>query len=116
MRTEAATALPDTCSVSRLTRTPDGRGGYTDAWNAIATGVACRISPNTRLAALPEQQGRPGQLGAYAPWRVKLPANQDVTVRDRIVSASFLHPLEVTAVSGPRSWEITRDVFAVEAS
>jgi len=99
----------------RLTRTADGRGGYTDTWAAIATNVPCRVSPSNRLQALAEQAGRPGQVGAWAPWHVKLPASQDVTVRDRIVAAGHPVTLEVSAVDGPRSWEITRNAYAVEA-
>ena len=116
MRTEAATTLPDTCAISRRTRTPDGRGGYTDSWAAIATNVPCRITPNTAPAGGEEQAGRPGQVGAWAPWKIRLASGQDVTVRDRIVVAAFTYPLEVTAVSSGQSWELLRTCYAVEAT
>lgn len=39
-----ANLLIHRCTVSRITR-PEARGGWTESWASVATGVHCRIQP-----------------------------------------------------------------------
>lgn len=45
MRDAIADLLPDRANILSVTRTPDGQGGFTEAWGTVTAGVACRIDP-----------------------------------------------------------------------
>jgi head-tail adaptor len=109
MRTALEASLPDTATISRLTRTADGAGGYTEAWATTGSAVACRVSPTGSQAA--ERQVA-AKLAAVAPWTVTLPAETDVTTSDRILTGG--RTLQVEAVMAPRSWEVSRRVMCQE--
>lgn len=45
MRSDLATAWPDTATISRITHTSDGAGGTTTVWTDDAATVLCRLAP-----------------------------------------------------------------------
>lgn len=106
MRATANAAMPDTAAISRVTRTSDGAGGYTEAWTTIAT-VACRIASTGGAEA-----DVAAKLTATTTATVTLPALTDVAPADRLVVGS--RTFEVLAVLSARSWEIARRILAVE--
>ena len=108
MRATLDASLPDTCTVYRLTRTSDGAGGYTEAWNATGSAVACRISP----VSSGYEREVAGKLAAVAAWVVTLPQGTDVTAQDKVVAGS--RTFQVLAVLAVRSWEISRRVIVQE--
>lgn len=108
MKTTLNASLPDTATVYRLTRTSDSAGGYTEAWAAVGSAVACRISP----AGTGAERQVAAKLAAVAPWVITLPAGTDVTAKDKVVSGS--RTFHVLAILAARSWEISRRVMGEE--
>lgn len=108
LRSLSNSALPDTCSISRLTETSTG-DGTTQSWSNVATGVACRVSPLASGAN--EAIGADQSMTAVSQWTVWVAAGTDVTVRDRIVVGS--RTFEVTRV-GARSYEVIRECLCRE--
>lgn len=108
MKATLDASLPDTATVYRVTRTSDGAGGYTDAWTAMGSAVACRISPVGRGVELAVAN----RLEAAAPWGLTLPAATDVTTKDQLRTSA--RTFEVIAVLAVRSWEISRRVICEE--
>lgn len=82
MRTHLTATLPDTCEIDYVTRTADGVGGYTEAWTARGTAIACRLSPANqgREAQITGAQVREAQV-----WVLSVAYDQTVTVQDRVV-------------------------------
>ena len=77
---EAITAsLPDSCTVRRVTRTPDGAGGCSETESTVAE-TRCRAAPAGQNEA---EIG--ARLGVAALWALTLPAGTDIREADRIV-------------------------------
>lgn len=110
MKATLDASLPDTATVYRLTRTSDGAGGYTEAWTATGSAVACRISP----AGTGAEREVAARLAAVAPWVLTLPAATDVTAKDKMVAGG--RTFQVLAVLAARSWEISRRVICQEVT
>src|SRR6185369_676579 len=82
LRAVAEQFLPDTATVRRATAT-SGSGGVSNAWSNYLTGVPCRVSPLANQAN--EALGGNAGTTAVSSWVVTVPAETDVTVKDRIV-------------------------------
>jgi hypothetical protein len=101
-------SLPDTATVYRVARTSDDAGGYTDAWAAAGSAVACRISPVSSGRELAVA----AKLTSVSPWVLTLPAGTNVTTADQLRTST--RTFEVLAPLAPRSWEISRRVICEE--
>lgn len=110
MRDVAARALPGLATVQRLTRVPDGGGGFTEQWTDLAVNVPCRIAP----VGGGETGTRGGRIADETTHVATFPAGQDVTEADRIVINGTTY--EATLVRERGGWEITRRVEVMEAS
>lgn len=108
MQLAAEAALPDLAQVQRVTRTPDGSGGFSTTWATVVT-AACALAP---ADARPPETETAARLATTAAWTITLPAGTDVRAADRIVSGG--RTFELTAPAAPRSWELTRRVSATE--
>jgi len=107
MRTTLNSSLPDTAQIKRKTLTSDNAGGYTEAWNTVAT-VACRVSPTGQL---PQERVIAERLTATSIWTLTLPALTDVRAEDRIAVGA--RTFEVVGVLA-RSDELCRRMVCVE--
>ncbi len=88
---------PDTCTIQRATETATS-GGVTQSWATLASGVTCRVSRIGQGAT--EGLGANGATQAVGQRRIKLPAGQDVTVKDRIVSGGVTYEVvDVQSIS-----------------
>lgn len=74
--------LPEVCDVLRATLTPDGRGGYTQAWSTIAT-VPARLSPDPGITHGFEGE-RADEVALAKRWLITVPVGTDVTSSDRL--------------------------------
>ena len=72
--------MPDTVYIQRLTRLSDGAGGWTEAWQTIAT-TKGRITPNQRQAGEVVQGGA---VTAYGEYIVTLPHDTELQQDDRL--------------------------------
>lgn len=106
MRTTLNRTLPDTATIKRDTQVSDGAGGYT-VTTATSDPVACRVAPSNG-----REQTIAGRLDAVGTWTITLPANTDVTSKDRIAVGS--RTFEVVLPLRPRSWELSRRVVGEE--
>lgn len=100
--------LPDVCVIQRATETTTG-DGTSVTWADFATGVACRVSPIESGAN--EQVGGGGAIAAINQWVIRVPALQDVTVKDRVAFGS--RSFEIVRVDA-RSFETVRDLICRE--
>lgn len=108
MQSTVNLSLPDSATISRVTLTTTSLGGSSEVWATVAT-VACRVSPTTVSSV--ERETASVEM-AVSPWTITLPANTDIRVTDRVVSAG--RTFEVVAVQVRRSWELHTGVHAQE--
>ena len=108
MRATQATAMPDTCVISRPTLTPDGAGGQTEGFATVAT-VACRVGP---MGNRGEERAIAERMGAVTPYMVTVPTTTDVRTQDRIVVGA--RTFEVATVLDTEAWETARRVACIE--
>ncbi len=109
MRAAQERAMPDTCTVQRVTLTDDGYGSHTEKWDDVAS-YRCRLSP----VASPKELLLAGQTAQVADWMVTLPHGVDVKVSDRIIIGTRV--LEVTGVVQGSNWQTALRVTAKEVS
>lgn len=109
LRAAQEAAMPDTCTVQRLTLEDDGYGGQTEEWDDVAS-YACRLAP----VADPKELLLAGQTVQVADWMATLPHNADVRAADRITIGTRV--LEVVGVVQGSSWQTALRVTAKEIS
>lgn len=103
LRRVANANMNETATVSRVTRTSDSMGGWTESWTSAGT-LACR-----RLSTLSQAEQRIAErLAVVHPWIVQVAALSDVRSTDRLVIGS--DTLEVVHVA-KSSWEAVRRVL-----
>lgn len=108
MRAQQFLALPDSVVIQRRTLAADGAGGQTETWTTLAT-VAGRLSVETRVG---RETPTGGRLASVTPYRVTLPAQTDVTARDRLVVGS--RTFDVALVQAGGAWETARVCLCAE--
>jgi hypothetical protein len=96
--------------VNRLTRTSDGKGGFTNQWSTVWSGTVRRKpTSETRGAAIEAAVGDLQDALTY--WIFTMPAGIDVRADDRIVASG--RTFEVVG-DLDKSLEIARYVIATE--
>lgn len=80
MREEQEKQMPETVYIQRLTRTSDGAGGWSEAWNTIAT-TKGRIGLTNWQPSEAEIAGRVQNQQKYV---ITLPADTELTEQDRL--------------------------------
>lgn len=100
--------LIDTCTIQRPTETSDP-DGVSQSWATVATDVPCSLQ--ARDLAPSEQVTPRGGLGLATTWRIRVPAGQDVTERDRVLIGS--RTFEVQGVVA-KTFEVRRSLLCVE--
>lgn len=111
MRSVQAQALPETGVITRLTRTSDGMGGFTEAWTASGT-ADCRIAPSggneTTVA---------GKLSSVGTWTLTFANGVDVRAEDRVMVGTQTFAVETTAAgSVDGTWQTAMRVVATEVT
>lgn len=110
LRSAAESAMPGTVVIWRTTRTSDGSGGRATSVTAAGT-VACRAVPQ-------KSQPETGAFGSREEerqrWYLYLPAGTDVRPQTDSLVLSGGGTFEVLGVHGPRAYEPSRRVLAVE--
>lgn len=106
LRRDLESTLPDTCTINRVTRTPNDSGGWS-ATVAEVTTVACRVSP----AGVREVQIAQA-MDAVADHVVTLPAETDVQQSDTITCNG--HTFSVSGVRTRVSEPLILRVFVSE--
>ncbi len=99
--------LIETCTIRRGTEARTS-GGTTVTWADLATDVPCSVQP---FGGASESDSQRGGLLATSSWLVRLPAGQDVTVKDRIVVGD--RTFEAQSVRA-RTFEVRRTVTCVQ--
>lgn len=108
MRAVQSAAMPDSCTVKRLTLTSDGAGGQSESWDTSAT-VSCRLG---RLGQSGEERAIAERLAAMTPFVVTVPTGTDIQPEDRITIAG--RTFEVVAVLATGVWETALRVAVTE--
>lgn len=103
--------LPETVTVLRKgPRSRNAEGGYTDNWQTVGQ-VPGALSPS---GLTPTEREIAAKVDAPVTWNVRVPVTSDIRPTDRL--AVLGHTLNVVAVLGPRTLEITRKLICVEVS
>lgn len=71
--------LPETAYVQRLTRTSDGEGGYTEAWNTVTTTTGRIGEPKGEF-----EREIAGKIAVGMAYVITLPSNTEVLSTDQI--------------------------------
>jgi len=108
MRAVQSAAMPDSCTVKRLTLTSDGAGGQSEGWDTSAT-VSCRLG---RLGQSGEERAIAERLAAVTPFVVTVPTGTDIRPEDRIAIGG--RTFEVVAVLATGAWETALRVAVTE--
>lgn len=96
MRDQAERLLTDTCDVLRFTTVSDSEGGWTDTWATHLSGVPCRVAPT---GLTPNERIIAEKFAAERVYSVTLPAETDVTERDRVVWESTTFGVKSSALA-----------------
>src|SRR5207249_487852 len=75
---------PGTAYIVRATLAVDGIGGRSETWGTVGT-VVCDVWP---ISGVGSERVIGGQITSRAGWYITLPADTDVTVKDRIEESS----------------------------
>ena len=97
MREAISDLLPDTCDILSVTRTADGKGGWTDSWGTASAGVACRMDSTQGM-----EQMVGGGLKAYQSYMLSLPYDTTITTAYRVLFNGTSY--NVTSVNTDQSW------------
>ena len=108
-RAIADKALPDTATLSRPTRTPDGMGGWTDAYSPVGT-YACRVG---RYPITPREAEVGAEIQTVAYYTITFSATSGPAVQqhDRIAVGS--RTFEVVSAAEV-SYQVAYGVLCVE--
>ena len=71
--------LPETAYVQRLTRTADGEGGYTEAWNTVTTTTARIGEPKGEF-----EKEIAGKISVGVAYVITLPSSVALDLTDQI--------------------------------
>jgi len=107
LRATLDASLPDRGTILTKTWVSDGEGGGTVSMSAAGT-VACRVSPISQSGI---EAMLNGKMTTTTQHVITFSAETTVTTDDQIASGGETY--EVVAVVTPRSWEISRRVYAV---
>lgn len=111
MRAVQAEALPETGVISRLVRTSDGMGGFTEAWTASGT-ADCRLAPSGG-----RESAVAGKLSSVGTWTLTFANGVDVRDADRVVIGAQTFAVETTAAgSVDGTWQTAMRVVATEVT
>lgn len=105
MREHAEITMPDSAVIERPSWVSDGGGGGTASFLAVGT-VPCRINPMVPPENAEVVAGN--RLESNVRHVVSLPAGTEVRLTDRLSIGNVKY--SVSAIRGPRSFEITRRV------
>lgn len=109
MRVVQAATMTSTAVVTRIARTSDDMGGWTQSETTHS--LACRIAPS---ANMPTASIYAGRLAEGLPWRLTVAAGADVQEGDRVTVDG--RGFEVLGVMGPYTNETARVCVCAERS
>jgi hypothetical protein len=113
-----AEALPDTCTIERATKTPDGGGGFKgETWAPIAEDVPCRLDA---YGGATSSRGAGGAGSSHSGERIDtrtshiiaMPHGTAIEATDHVVIGDSA--FEVLVVRKRAAWELTRSVETKE--
>lgn len=113
MRSEIDRAMPDTATVLAVTRTSDGRGGYTESESTALT-TACRLNKATSSTGLSMvAQALGAKVQNREVFFLDVPAGTEIEVGDRIEVNGYQY--EALRVLDGVSWELERRVVVIRS-
>ena len=101
MREAIAELLPDTCSVLSVTKTADGKGGWTESYGT--TSVSCRLDIKSGM-----EQVVGGGVQPYRHCMLSVPYDTTITTDYLVVHGGVTY--NVLTVSTGQSWQAVKRV------
>lgn len=105
MRAASDAIMPDTCTITRITRSQSATGAWTESPATLASGVSCRLDTLTEA----EETSINETLGVVAKFALALNYAQDIKETDRITHNSLVY--EVVAAEEFHSWLIHKRCY-----
>ena len=102
MREAIAELLPDTCSILSVTKTADGKGGWSESWGTSAS-VACRLDIKSGM-----EQVVGGGVQPYRHCMLSIPYDTTITTDYRVLHGGVTY--NVLTVSTGQSWQAVKRV------
>ena len=100
MRTDVeGLVLPDKGSVLSVAYTPDGQGGFVEAWGTASSNVPCRLDFMTGMEAVFGAALKP-----YSGWNLTVPYNTTLTTAHRFYLNGNTY--QVAEVDTDKSWNL----------
>lgn len=109
MRQALKQLLPSKATITRITRTADGAGGWTETETTIASGVICRID----AVQLTDQEIAAG-VQPFSRWWVSFPVGTNVLYNDKLTIGDYEY--NVTGEDTGKSWELVMRILAERVS
>ena len=95
-------ALPSTGDILSLTRTSDGRGGWTETWGTATANVACRLDLVRRNFGVGIESVKAASIKPYSTWILSLPYGTAITSANRFQFGTDTY--SVIEVNANSSW------------
>jgi len=92
--------MPNSCSVTRKTRTTDGAGGYTESEEVVAT-HECRLEPTSEYN-FPREMEMAKRVTGTSVWAVVLPYDATILHNDVLTVGSRV--MEVVGIQSSLGW------------
>ena len=99
LRSMARKSLPDSCTITRATKTSDSQGGFTTVWATQASNVACKLSEKSAVVATDG-----GQFVVKSGMYLTLEYDGPIASGDRIEHGGLTY--EVISVGNDKSWQV----------
>lgn len=104
MRASIEELLPDTCNLLTLTTTPDGMGGYSEAWGTAAGTISCRLDITRKTDGVGGASYR-----EYQETVLSLPYDTTVDIDYRVEHGGYTY--NVSSVNNDQSWIAVKRVM-----
>jgi hypothetical protein len=107
MRTQFVNFLPDTCTIERATRTPDGAGGWSETWTLVSGGtVKCRLDP---LYTRDQVETVGAKEGFVSEYLLTVPYDAPLESSYRVVLNGDTY--QVRMLLADHSWRVARRAY-----
>lgn len=98
MRDTIELLLPDTCSILSVSETPDGEGGVSSSWSAVATAIPCRLD-----VKMGREITTGGAVQPYIKTMLSMPYDQAITETQRVEHGGLTYAV-VAPPNTDQSW------------
>jgi hypothetical protein len=109
MQAAANSAMDQSITIKRVTRSQDTTGHATENWNTLAT-----VSGNLAQPTAGQMQNYDYLIGSLSAWQVRMPVGTDCRANDELSVSGLSVPLRVQVILAPQSYQTSLRLLATE--